>query len=259
MIVLFVITNKVANFTGGAWGFGDLLKGLIHVYQLSKKYNFELYVDFQYHPISNYFKQSQHPYIQHVHEHIDNIHLLSGSEAENYIIEHSNLPIIQFLCNQMYHEPVSQDCKEFIKNIFIPNDNLQSYFQNKLNQIPYSHYDIIHYRFGDHEMFYGVPGHADEHYHNHMVNVHLTKKDNTILISDSNYFKQYVKRHTHIFLFDDTPRHVGISDDLYDTLSDFFIISNADEVTSYSVYGWASGFVKVPVDLNNVPATFHRI
>ena len=35
-------------------GFGDLLRGTVHLYQLSKKMNFKLIVDTQFHPVSQF-------------------------------------------------------------------------------------------------------------------------------------------------------------------------------------------------------------
>jgi hypothetical protein len=257
--VIFIFTHKPKNYPNGEWGLGDLLKGLIHIYQLSKKHNFNLYIDMQFHTLSNYFKLNDHQYKENVQDNIDNIYLVNY-EAEEFILNNNN-SVIYLMCNNMYSENITSDCAEFIKNILIPNDKLKLYIKDKLNKIPYEKYEIIHYRIGDHEMYTGEENtNINTNYHNFMLNIHLTKKENTILISDSKSFKNYVKKFTNIFTFDDSPAHIGsCNNNLYDSLSDFFLIIGATSIESYSIYSWESGFIKVPSDIYNIPAKFYKI
>jgi hypothetical protein len=260
-IVIFVFTHKPVNHSTGEWGLGDLLKGLIHVYQLSKKHNFELYVDMQYHTLSNYFKTIEHQYKDNVKDNIHNIYLFNNDVEEYILNNYNNYPILYLMCNKLYKENITDDCREYIKNILIPNDKLQLYITNKINKIPYEKYEIIHYRIGDYEMTTGKENtNISKNYHNFMLNIHLTKKENTILISDSKSFKKYVKKFTHIFAFDDEPTHIGTyNNNLYDSLADFFIIIGSSSIKSYSIYEWESGFIKIPSDIYNIPVKFYKI
>jgi len=71
-------TNK-DNF----WGLGDLIRGTIATYQLSKKYNFELIIDIHNHPISNFldFKKTEYSdYNKNL------IFFICNGELEKYIL-----------------------------------------------------------------------------------------------------------------------------------------------------------------------------
>ena len=76
--IIQVFTQKIVkdrNFkdTSGYWGLGDLIRGTIHLYQLSKKLNFKLIVDYQLHPISNFLKECNHEYSELIKSNKDNI------------------------------------------------------------------------------------------------------------------------------------------------------------------------------------------
>ena len=77
---------------------------------------------------------------------------------------------------------------------------------------------------------------------------------NDILMSDSFWFKQQLKSmNINIAMFNTHPLHLGdlstrfverIEDSFKETLYEFFTLTNASILKTYSVYGHVSGFVK---------------
>ena len=66
MVVKYVVQTLILKACNRPendfWGLGDIIRGTIQLYQLSKKYNFELIVDKQHHPISNYLINRDHQF-----------------------------------------------------------------------------------------------------------------------------------------------------------------------------------------------------
>jgi hypothetical protein len=126
------------------WGLGDMIRGAIHMHQLSKKMNFHLIVDIQKHTLSNYLKQETHSYSSM----IQNAKTDFVSNPEEYIIHHPS-DVIYFFTNANCDMNITDDTKLFIKNILTPNEDFKTY----LNTFkPPTEYSILHYRLGDEEL-----------------------------------------------------------------------------------------------------------
>ena len=104
-------TDDVNNF----WGIGDIIRGTIALFQLSKKHNFRLIVDIQLHPISQYFKYNTHEYSEFIRKNKNNVSFIYPDQVENHILN-SNDNIVYFLTNDFFHEEITNECKEFINN-----------------------------------------------------------------------------------------------------------------------------------------------
>jgi hypothetical protein len=76
-------------------------------------------------------------------------------------------------------------------------------------------------------------------------------------MSDSEQFKQYVKfTNNNIKLLNTKTAHLGYeqhSDNIRDTLLEFFIITKAQKIKTFSVYGHLSGFVNIVNQVYDVP------
>jgi hypothetical protein len=68
-------------------------------------------------------------------------------------------------------------------------------------------------------------------------------------------FKKYVQQnHSQIKLFQTTVKHLGYeTTDIEDTMFEFFLLKSADKITSFTTYGWISGFVHAVSYLYNIP------
>jgi hypothetical protein len=114
--VIQVFTHKVCNLIttnkANFWGLGDIIRGTVKLYHLSKKMGFHLIVDIQLHPISKFLKVQPHKYSDFIKQNEDHIEFIGS--AESYIVS-SNREILYFLTNDAFEGEIDTDCKEFIK------------------------------------------------------------------------------------------------------------------------------------------------
>jgi hypothetical protein len=233
--VILVISQDVKG-TVGYWGLGDIIRGMIATYLIAKKMNCNYIIDIQLHPISKFLKKNDHPYSQLIYDNRDNIYYQGNPEE---YIRNNNSDVIFFNTNIGTDYLLTDDCKEFIKNILTPNEELSQYILSNTNNIPYNSYNILHYRLGDNYII-----------DNNTINIFIdnftkNKEDNDILMSDSNNFKKIIKQKSNIYMFDFDIGHIGIHDDIKikNTLCEFFIVTKARKIKTYSVYYWVSGFM----------------
>jgi hypothetical protein len=272
--VIHVFTNNCCNIKynpyniASYWGLGDLIRGSIKLYQFSQIMKFNYYIDISLHPISKYLINSDHPYKQLVQDNKDNIEYyyidyLKDSlknKLKNYddvILLTTNDRIVETL-------QITDDCKEFILNIFTPKHEFKLYFDNYVNNILKlkSDYTICHFRLGD----YAVLNNIDdmESFLNKYITNDYISVENDILLTDNKILKKYVLDNNIMVTPNTKIRHVGkeINDDenldnndedygygededygTRDTLVDFFLLLNCKGIKTYTTYLWVSGFV----------------
>jgi hypothetical protein len=247
--VIQVYTNKVCNINYDKdnietyWGFGDVLRGIIKLYQLSEKYNFKLIVDFQHHPISKYIVNHKHQYYDMITENKDNIPLVRNTEK--FLEDKKDEDIIYLLSIQYPDDKnINNKCKDYIKSILTPNEEFLLYLNEKKYKIPYKKYNIMHFRIGDEVDL--VKTLKDAKFNYLLKTFEKYKETDDILISDSNRFKKYMYMYSNIFFFDTDPVHMGNlskEDDILDTLVEFFLITGSKKIKTFNIYGWISNFV----------------
>jgi hypothetical protein len=239
--------------TNNFWGLGDLIRGTIGMFKLSKKYNFNIIVDLSLHPLSQFLKNYEHPYSNIVRENKDNIPFIMPNIAESYITNklYSENKNYICLCSNMplssYDSDCSSELSDFIKNIFCPNDLFSEYFLNFSRQ----DYTIIHYRLGDSSELVDF-----QKAYEHLIR-HYKKSD--IFITDSQKFKSIVSK-DNINMLKTKVCHIGYNEcyeELRDTLVEFFTIMNSKKITSFSTYSWISGFVYGIHYIFNIPLEGH--
>ena len=258
--IIQVFTQKIVkdrNFkdTSGYWGLGDLIRGTIHLYQLSKKLNFRLIVDYQLHPISNFLKDCNHEYSELIKSNKDNILFVDQYCSEKYVINNKN-DVIYFLTNDFYNDELNEDDKNFIKNILEPNE----LFNNELNMLKnkFDKFDIFHFRLGDVEKSKMI--NTDYNIFIKMLQNIKNNGVNNLLITDSETFKKEIKLKTNnINTLDTKIIHLGYNTDsnkIKDTLLEFYIMRYASIIYTYSIFthnSGISGFVYYINKIYNVP------
>jgi hypothetical protein len=236
--------NVESDYTKNYWGIGDAIRGTIKLFQLSKKMNFKLVVDTSRHPISNFLKLKSNEY--NINENLD---FVFPGKVEEYINNNSENPLC-FFTTDPCDENIDNECKEFIKGILIPNDELQEYINKKTSPDPFN---IIHYRLGDEELIRKNNGGNLTRY---LDQIKKVKEPNDILISDSVSFKNLVKLNIDIKMFDTNPAHLGHAghkDSFKDTIFEFFLVTKSKKIKTYSVYDWVSGFVYWAHKIYDIP------
>lgn len=261
-VVIFVATQNVSGPVKGQianfWGLGDIIRGMFKTYQICKELNYEFIVDMHLHPISKFFKKKDHKYENFIKDRKDAINFTSN--ANQFIQSRKEHLIIYFFTNDYYDYtiPLTEDCKNFIKEIFTPTDELEQYFNNYLKKIPYDTYNILHYRLGDD--FIKNDENQNQSNQNHInefiYNFNENKENNDILMSDSQTFKNHIKKINNIYTFDLDIGHIGYEKEdikIKNTLCEFLIMSKAKKIKTYSCYYWVSGFVNSVSKLYDIP------
>lgn len=244
-------TDDVNNF----WGIGDIIRGTIALFQLSKKHNFRLIVDIQLHPIAKYFKYNTHEYSEFILKNKHNVSFIYPDQVENHILNNYN-NVVYFLTNEFFHEEITNECKEFIKNILTPNLEFEKYIQDiQISKPPPEKYSIFHFRLGDSFL---VRNDNNCGQFNEIKNKLFQYAEQTdILMSDSNCFKENIMTNNpNIFLYHIHAGHMGVqmqAQHLKDTLFEFILVTRSNKIKTHSVYNHLSGFVKIAHEIYDIP------
>lgn len=243
------------NETEFYFGLGDLLRSTIKLYNLSKTMNFRLIVDLQLHPISSFLEMQKTEYSDYVIQNKNNIDYVCYGAVEDYINE-TNKDVSLILTNDFFQGVVTNDCKNFMKNILKPTIEYKQYINFLLRQLPFENYNIIHYRLNDDE-FKNKNSTKNLDYLNEMTNsLNRHKEKNDVLVTDSLSFKEYSFLNSEVFIFDTKLCHLGLSKDYHairDTLFEFFLITGAKKIKTYCKIHSVSGFVKWISEIYDIP------
>ena len=248
--VILVWINEANNFkqddVNNFWGLGDLIRGTIAMYQLSKKMNFNLIVDMHKHSVSKFLINPHNPYSAYL-ENAKVDFILNPEEHIN-----NNPDDIMYFCTNINCDMcIGDDIKDYMRDLLKPNQDFQKYIDEKKAEIPFDSFNIIHYRLGDEELVRNNSNNNNQYINNLIQN----KENNDVLLSDSKYFKECAKNSTDIFMFNIEPQHMGYcknSDSIRDSLFEFFLISLARKIKTFTVYNHTSGFVRWTSIIHNL-------
>jgi hypothetical protein len=245
--VIQVWTQEVCNDKKSFWGFGDMLRGTAYLYTLSEKNRFSFFTDISLHPISNFIKgqKQKHEFEKHIINNKDNIFYLTADDAKEFI-EINNQDVHLFFTNgpqNYFPDQLNENCKQYLKDLIAPNDLIQ---ENVKTLTPDEPFDVLNVRLGD--SFIVKKQKFDENNNDfskleEKLLSRITK--NTILISDCYEFEKYFSKKYSVKSLDLQTGHIGKEKDLEkikNSLIQFFIMSKAKEIKTYSVYDWTSGF-----------------
>jgi hypothetical protein len=247
--------NLIVDDYNNFFGIGDILRGTISMFQLSKKYNFHLKVDIQLHPISSFLKYNNHNYSDYVVENKDNIPFIYPEEIEEFIINNTN-EVCCLFTNSFIIEEISDECKEFIKELLTPTEEFASYINetNLFTKAP-TNFNIFHFRLGDTMLVRNKDTDTPLEYYSNILEKYYEKED--ILLSDSTRFKDFIIERNHsIFLFKNQSAHLGYEkniEKIKDTLFEFFTIIKAKKIKTFTFYHHVSGFVHMLHHIYDIP------
>jgi hypothetical protein len=273
VIMVWIKTDSGTHPNGSikTYGLGDLLRGTIYLHQMSVRLGFNFIVDFSMNPISKHLIVHQHEHSQYVNENIKKTHIVHCHEPNKFdVIYQASLmnPDPLLICTNMFcDEPLSAECKQYMKTLLTPNAYFSTYLskQNALHNVS-SPYSIMHIRLHDDEFFNNKSvNNSNMNDAIKIMNRHTVPGD--ILMSNSYRFKEQVKSlrghgRTAIAMLNTHPLHLGelstmfhdnIAKSFKETLYEFFVLVNASSIKTYSVYDWVSGFVKFASVIYDVP------
>jgi hypothetical protein len=242
-------------------GFADFLRGTIALYIFAKKYDYTLSIDRE-HPVFKYLKGNNTNILGYTEE------LLSPLSYENiYSIldnKFKSRKCFSVMTNSFYnlqngilsnYGEITQDCANYMKDLLSPTievENKLAYVFNEVYKIN-TPFNVIHLRFGD--IFIKNNIYNDEMYHLYYNKINKLINENKlnqkyVLISDSAEIAKKLKTNIPELLYwDNSKIHLGLlhSNDILDTIVDFFIISKSNEIFSNG-----SGFSNINSIIYNI-------
>lgn len=229
-------------------GLGDYMRGLIFLYQNAN--NKIIYADYSEHPISNFLINKYHNYnISKKNKKITRIWTEKDIEE---LDEKYNL----VYCNSESLLPFTPNLQTFIKKSFAMKKDFKKYFNKIYNSLDLSNnFVILHIRLDD--MYFDTDEFPtfdilDDKIINMIIPLHGL---NVIVMSNSSKLKQIIVDRYNFKEFIIKPIHTNYNystDELRDTLVEFFIISNSIKIYQFSQYHHASGFSKRISEIYNI-------
>ena len=268
--VIHVWTNNCCNIkynpndTSSYWGIGDLIRGTIKLFQLQRYLKFQLIVDISLHPIAEFIEKPIHNYSNLIKQQQNNIPYYYIDTLKPYLLKTLNnneeSQIILLTTNDKNIEtlPITTECKEFIKKLFIPNPEFHNYLNEIINNLPIQEYNIFHIRLGDD--FLVKKTHTINNY-NELITKFISSNnlqpEKHIIITDNKELKEYIKNNTQLYTLNTNICHIGLNqisnENIRDTLVEFFLLQYAQEITTFSIYHWISGFVQWASKIYDIP------
>lgn len=251
--MLIVSYNKKTRM-----GLGDFLRGALHLYRFCKKYKIKYDIDFKYNDIYPFlinkkkykYRQKDIIYFNSSKNHKINYKKIRKQHKKNknkYLIICTNI-----FKNETFNNREQKIFKNKLK-LNIKKIDINNYIKNNKNL--FKNYELIHIRFDDK---YFINDNFDENIffeiENLILNI-INIKKNYILISNSKTFKNYMKKHNFLKIFDNEPAHLGKNNNYLkakSTAFDIYLIQNAKKIYTYSQYKYLSGFVYWLANIYNI-------
>ena len=263
-----------------ASGFGDFLRGCFFTLQICKKFNKKCIIDINNHPLSIYIATSNHKKRNEPIYHFSNFNFIPKILDNNIIssekIKSCESDFMKYINNQevidnqisayitsfpVYN--ITNDEREFVKNNFIPTNEMSKYVNSTINEIglKLKEYNIIHIRLGDQYLINNKTFVNNQLLINifKMCNKYINKDKKYLLLGDNNLIKKTVcNEYKNVFTITNPITHLGENVNYCDiqvknTMLDFYLMSNSNEIYSMSVYDHGSGFSKWCAEIYNLP------
>jgi hypothetical protein len=251
-------------------GFGDFLKGTFSLYALSKKYNYDFYIDISEHPINKYFNKNLPDNIitegQEVHEFFFNANISDKNkldeevkkllDKEKNIIIQTNVDIDNLLDN------FDDNDRYNLQKMFSPTQYIKNKLFNIRQNLNLNEYNVLHVRSGDNNINNNINNKIQDTILN-SVDSYIKKLDlinkKILVLSDSDDLKRKLNDKYNFITLNSKIIHLGYlnSEDkekgIESTIIDFFLLCYSEKIYSLSVYCWNSGFSYMASKLFNIP------
>lgn len=252
-----LITKNITYYQG----LGDFIRGTLTLYRICKEYDYELIIDLNNHPIGKYFVNSNLEHIELVKNEINNFYsFFYYDDLLEYIKKNNNKQIIILNTNAIYKfenikeydiNYITDEEAIYLKKIFKFKDKYIKLFNDKLNKLP-KKYNIFQIRVNDNL----DKNEIDKI--NEIINIFkINFEKNDIVISNSSFIKKILVDKFNCNIIEGEITHVGLDKNTshFNTLFEFFLVSKANKVKTFSNYWWISGFVFWPSLINRIELT----
>lgn len=267
------------NLSDTFCGLGDIIRGFIHCYLLSKYLNLKFYLDFEGHVLQNFVNVD---FFRFDGSKPDSVPFIEGKDIESFLYSCSNENVFlmtngDFNLN-FQHSGV---LREAFVEVFLSNDRIKKMLTSKFPSIK----NVFHARFGDDKItskdfldnFYLKNG---EHAYSPASWAKLGTSDSKydcvfdffsdstdsfdFVSSDHLDFKKKMHKLTGISFNKESPCHLGLNNEdenlTINTLLDFYIIFQCEKIISLGSYPYGkrpSGFAFWPCFFNNIECEFY--
>lgn len=227
------VLNKPPTYS---WGIGDLIRGMIAIFQYAKINRCNFYVNRSMHPIHTFFKPPNTDYLRENNKEAVTFYGVDGGKLNTFKPTFDDTKECNLVTNVWPTVPLTHDEKSLVRSF------LEIKEEYKI-ELP-SSYNVLHFRTGDTNMS-KINGTFEPF--SSMIKKYSSEGD--IVITDCPGLKRHVQEQfplLHVFNQDSDPNHSGYDTDhekLKSTIVDLQIIQQAKKVYTYSVYNWISGFV----------------
>ena len=247
-------SKVVVVYEANSWGFGDYLRGCFCMLQVSRRMNIPFDLDWSSHPIYPWLK----PCTSYPRLHVDVLPHKPVTDNVVYLIDKVAQAKGEYVCvcNKPPLYPITPEERLFIRDKLLPTDELLSYIQQTKEDLDIrGPYGILHLRCGDHCLV----DNKQPNYDGFLQEIQKLTLDSIpyIVLGDSTQMKIRLKElYPDLRVMVDQPQHTSHctnSDQLKDTMRDFFLLTQAQQVYSFSVYGHGSGFSAWACQLYNIP------
>jgi len=239
-------------------GFGDFLRGSVALFQLSRKYRFELRLDFTTHPLGAFLRQYDHiPNIgnEKVHEFFN----AKNCELEPCLATLSDAQVFFVMTHAVPTEPIDDECRNFILERLRPLSGLDAFLETVLSNLGLDRFCTVHLRLGDHTM--AKDAQLPENIFRCLKEVVLPSwGDQVFLVSDNAAIKAVLKNDLGVKSIGINPVHLGqclsgknAMQDVHGTITEFLLMAQSQRIYQYSVYPWGSGFSDICSQLFKIP------
>jgi len=282
---VIIVNNYQSSYANGkAKGFGDFLRGCYYLLQYCDKNKFQGKIDFSNHPLSYFLKNNVFMEKKNLIFKFDDINaefiIGEKNDIQNKITDNYSL-FQDFLNKQKIDDstififtnsfPISNPSKKHkdtMKFILEPTNEMVEYSKTILEKINLLNkpFTIIHIRFGDEYLI-----HHEKNFNSKILDklkkeieqfiLSLTSNHHYLLLADNNSIKKYIIDHypfIKTFFKDISHFGEGVHDEkekIKNTMVDFYIMSYAKNIVSYSCYLHGSGFSKWCATTYNIPYT----
>ncbi len=237
-------------------GFGDFLRGCCALYQLCKDNNWDFMIDFSSHPLASILLchvPARNLSIDQVPHIFDKLNLLRHIEKQETME-------VNVFTNLNLNGVPSSECKQFlIQNCLTPQQEFAEFFEDKLAEmgLEKKHYQVLHIRAGDHS-FQGM--HANEKFLRvvQLASERLKQENKQIvIISDNAILREQISSEYQFIQAKGTCVHLGQAElneeAVKNTMLEFYLMANAEKVSTLSVYRWTSGFARWVCEIYDTP------
>ena len=231
-------------------GLGDMIRGALGLFEYCREKKYDFFLDVQLHPISNMLNLPPSRFADIVKQRKDEIKFLPNPYM---VIEESTDDVLLIACNFCPYETFSSESKQFMLEVLTLKKWVSDVFESQLAMLNFQEYNILHLRCGDNE-FLGRSNIWKRFVATKVAMYNYEKND--LLLTDSVNLKNHLKTKASFNVFTNTAVHLAREFDsraLLDTMMEFYSISRASKIKTYSRYSHTSGFVYFPGIIFGIP------